>query len=123
MEEYNLLEHLGEVMDDGGKKWKDVLWVGNYFGYVDKEKFLEFAKNFNYYVTPQKFYQGYKAGVCKDLVVVGEDWWVEWDEEYGVFEYLYKPRKPSEKIDNIAKVVNADYKEGTYFQGELDFGK
>ena len=121
MTKYNLLEHLEEVMDEGGKKWKDVLWVGTYLGYLDKGEFIKFARDFNFYTYPSKFSYGYISGVNKGLAVVGEDWWVEWDEEYGIFEYTYKPKKPSEKFRNIAKIVDANYREGTYFQGELEF--
>lgn len=121
MTEYNLLEHLEEVMDEGEKGWGDVVWVGNFFGYVNKEKFIEFAKNFNFYITPKKLSSGYQTGVCKGLIISGEGWWIEWNEGYGIFEFLCEPLKPKKEEINIAKIVDANYREGTYFQGELEF--
>lgn len=68
----NLLQETIKVIEDCGHTTHDVKWVGSRDGVfaIDWEKFCELA-NFEY----DSGYGGQE--IANDLVVVGEDWWLE----------------------------------------------
>ncbi|MCW3140695.1 MAG: hypothetical protein N2V72_00725 [Methanophagales archaeon] len=86
----NLLKETLEVLWQHGKKSKDVKWCGiPGFGYCS---WSEFAA-----VADTEYDSGYGATkVEKDLVIVGEDWWLERREYDGSswWEFKTLPVKP-----------------------------
>lgn len=94
----NLLQATKDILEENGKTIEDILWVGSADGYIEIEEFLKCA-DFEYddgYGSPQ---------IAQDLVVVGEDWWLERHEYDGSewWEFKSLPQKPTRLIEN-AKV-------------------
>jgi len=85
----NLLKETLEVLNVNRKKEKDVLWVGNLNYHFSWDKFKELAD------------KEYKSGfgsqnVAIDLLIVGENWWLERHEYDGSewWEFKVMPNKP-----------------------------
>lgn len=67
----NLLEETCLKLEKHGKSLEDIVWVGCWDFEIDKDNFIELAKTTNY--DP-----GYGAQeVAEDLIIVGDDWWME----------------------------------------------
>lgn len=74
----NLKDETLKELQDHGKTWADVRWVGHSGGAVkfNLDYFLEVAN--------KEYDDGYGgAEVCESLVVVGDDWWLERHEYDG----------------------------------------
>lgn len=88
----NLWEETLRELATYGKTFKDVKYVqGSNFG-ITKENFEKVAKK-------SKYYSGFGAAeVAEDLVVVGDNWWIERHEYDGSewWEYKEKPKQISE---------------------------
>ena len=85
----NLLRETLEVLKSNGKKQKDVLWVGNINYYFSWGKFKKLAN--------KKYDGGFGSEeVATDLLVVGENWWLERHEYDGSewWEFKQLPKKP-----------------------------
>jgi hypothetical protein len=67
----NLLNETLEKLKDYGKTPKDILWVGSpEFGWFSWDEFTQIAD--------LEYDDGFGASeVAEDLVVVGNDWWLE----------------------------------------------
>ena len=80
----NLWEETLKILDENGKTFDDVLFIqGNDFQ-ITKGNFEEVAKKSDYY-------SGYGAQhIAKDLVLVGEDWWIERNEYDGMEWWDFK---------------------------------
>lgn len=90
----NLLEETIQVLKKYGKTPKDVLWVGSVDGEyaISWEEFEKIAENVWYY-------NGYGSQeIAYDLVVVGDDWWLE-RVEYDGSEWWEIRKKPEKKPD------------------------
>ena len=88
----NLLKETLEKLQINGKTELDVKWVGNENYYFTWEEFKIIAKNTEYD-------SGYGAAeVAMDLIVVGEDFWLERHEYDGSerWEFKENPKKPKE---------------------------
>lgn len=88
----NLWEETEIMLTAHEKTFKDVKYIqGSNFG-ITKENFERVAKK-------SKYYSGFGAPeVAEDLVVVGDNWWVERHEYDGSewWEYKEKPKQISE---------------------------
>jgi hypothetical protein len=91
----NLLSETLDCLALCGKNRTDVRWVGSTnYGYFDWEYFVKIAD--------VEYNDGYgSAEVASDLVIVGDDWWLERQEYDGSEWWSYKslPTKPLNKIE------------------------
>ena len=90
MKESNLLQETLEELKKHGKSPKDVRWVGSKDG--------EFAISWEEFekIADVEYYRWYGAeNVAIDLVVVGDDWWLERYvcEGFEMWEFKTQPRK------------------------------
>ena len=88
----NLLKETKHVLKENGKSLKDVKWIGCEHYTVSLENFVACAD--------KEYDAGYGSQkVATDLVVVGDDWWLERHEYDGAewWEYKELPQKPSEE--------------------------
>jgi len=96
------LQETQDTLLDNGKSEKDVLWVGCSDAYISWEQFVSIA-NFNYD-------HGFGAQkIAKDLLIVGNGWWLERHEYDGSewWEYKECPQRPEQNVFDI-KVVGGD---------------
>lgn len=88
----NLWEETTRMLAAHGKTFENVEYVqGANFG-ITKENFEQVAKK-------SEYYSGFGAAkVAEDLVVVGDNWWIERHEYDGSewWEYKEKPKQISE---------------------------
>ena len=96
----NLLEETKEILSKHGKELRDIIWCGSNKNYVDVDKFIELADT--------RYDDGYGAPeVAENLLVVGNNWWLERHEYDGSewWEYKECPQKPTNKIDLKALTI------------------
>lgn len=97
----NLLKETIEKLEECGKTFDDVRWIGNKSCYVDIEQFKKIADT--------DYDDGYGSQkVAEDLLIVGDDWYLERGEYDGSEWYSFNrlPDKPSVKMDLRALTVN-----------------
>mgnify|MGYP006284353917 FL=1 len=86
----NLFEETKEFLENADKTPEDVKWIGSKtYGYFNWNQFKEIAD--------EEYYSGYGAQeVASDLVVVGDDFWLERREYDGAEGWSFKeiPTKP-----------------------------
>ncbi len=91
----NLLNETKEILKENNKKIEDIKWIGCKNFYVDTEDFIKLSDTFYDadYGSPK---------VAEDLLIVGDNWWLERHEYDGAewWEYKSIPIKPQreEKI-------------------------
>lgn len=97
-------------LKQNGKTPKNVLWVGSVVtGFFSWEHFAS--------ISQVQYFNGYGAQeVCKDLLVVGSNWWLERAEYDGSewWEYKTVPIKNSQKIAPRS-VVGGMWEDMSYF--------
>lgn len=90
----NLLEETKSIIEENGKSKDEVLWCGSEeFGYFSWEDFILLAN--------REYDNGYGgAHVATDLVIVGDNWWLERHEYDGSewWEFKKLPKKPLNEI-------------------------
>lgn len=87
----NLLEETKRVLEDYGHTLSDIVWVGCYDYRIEIDQFIELAN--------VVYDNGYGSEeVATDLLVVGNDWWLERHEYDGSewWEYKSMPQMPPE---------------------------
>ena len=97
----NLLKETLEILKRNNKTENDVKWVGTT---THKTTWKDFKKN-----ADVDYDSGYGSPkVAQDLLVVGENWWLERDEYDGSEWWDYKdlPKEPTETIELKALTVN-----------------
>ncbi len=97
----NLLKETKEILKQNNKKIEDIRWIGNNIYFVDIEKFIEIANvNYNDDFGSSK--------VAEDLLIVGDNWWLERHEYDGSewWEYKTIPIMPKEKLELKALTIN-----------------
>ncbi|MDP1884311.1 MAG: hypothetical protein Q8L10_02985 [Candidatus Moranbacteria bacterium] len=103
----NLLEETLQCLDNNGKRPSDILWVGAVnrvfegwgfpesicFEWVD---FEALAAKYDY--DGEEIFADDK--LPQNLIIVGEDWWIERRYDYGCCGWVFKkyPQKPSKQI-------------------------
>ena len=105
----NLLKETLNALSTSGKKEKDVLWVGNATHECDWSAFKILADT--------DYDSGFGAAeVAQDLLIVGQDWWLERHEYDGSewWEYKETPKKPQEKI--LLKALTVEQAEAEGFK-------
>lgn len=97
----NLLKETLELLEINNKKETDVKWVGTA---THKSTWEDFKKNAD--VDYDSDYGSPK--VAQDLLVVGENWWLERGEYDGSewWDYKEMPKEPTETIELKALTVN-----------------
>lgn len=89
----NLLKETEEELERHGKTWEDIIWIGNTEFTISLEHFKELSN--------KKYDNGYGAQeVSGDLLIVGEDWWLEREEYDGSESWEFKrlPQKPIKEV-------------------------
>lgn len=97
----NLLKETLELLESYNKKETDVKWVGTS---THKTTWEDFKKT-----ADVDYESGYgSAKVAQDLLVVGENWWLERGEYDGSewWDYKEMPKEPTETIELKALTVN-----------------
>lgn len=95
----NLKEETLQIMKNHGKSMDDVIWVGCEDFAIPMEDFWKLADT--------TYDSGFGAAeVAQDLIVVGEDWWLERHEYDGSewWEYKVVLSKP-EVTRNVSTVI------------------
>lgn len=90
----NLLFETRDVLEEHGKTFEDVKWIGNKNFYVDIDKFMELANT--------KYNSNYGCEkVANDLMIVGSNWWLERAEYDGAewWEFKQMPKKPKKELE------------------------
>ena len=88
----NLLVETTKSLQENGKSWDDVLWVGSNDFEISVSDFKS--------LTNKKYHDGYGAPlVPTDLVIVGDSWWLERQEYDGAEWWQFKelPKRPLKK--------------------------
>ena len=92
----NLLRETEEKLNEYGKNWDDVVWVGTPKGFIPIERFKELAdvEYYDWYGCPE---------VATDLLVVGKGFYMYSDEydgaEWWEFVDLSILKKPENEIE------------------------
>lgn len=90
----NLLIETIECLKSHGKTSEDVRWVGSkLYGYFSWDVFTK--------LSDQEYHAGYGgAEVATDLLVVGDNWWLERGEYDGSewWEFKSYPNKPNNEV-------------------------
>ena len=82
----NIVEETLKVLKDHGKAPEDVSWVGSNDG-----EYAMSWEDFFYRFTKIVYDAGYGAQeIAQDLVVVGDNWWLEREEYDGAENWIYK---------------------------------
>lgn len=88
----NLLQETIDVLAQHGKTIHDIKWVGGYDFTIPESQFQE--------LFDVEYDSGFGAQeVAADLIVCGDDWWMEREEYDGAEEWAFKtmPTKPKEE--------------------------
>lgn len=106
----NLATSVLDKLREHNKTLADVLWAGSEdFGFMFPDDFRLAASNFN-------FDSGFGGQECpSDLVVVGDDWWLERREYDGSewWEFKQLPVRPERLLDH--KTIRFRYESDTWF--------
>lgn len=111
----NLLKETNHVLKENGKSLKDVKWIGCKYFTISLKNFVACAdKEYDNGLGSQK--------VATDLVVVGDNWWLERHEYDGSewWEYKELPQKPSEEkqIKRVIGGIWSPLEEFEEYEGE-----
>ena len=89
----NLLHETIDALKENGKTEKDIKWIGSNEVEIPQEMFLKMAD-----VVYDAGYGGQE--VASDLMIVGDDWWLERAEYDGSewWEFKTMPNKPKNKV-------------------------
>ena len=90
----NLTEETIERLEEHGKKPEDIRWVGCNSFKIPINEFWKLADEF--------YDSGYgSTEVAEDLLIVGDNWWLERHEYDGAewWEYKAIPNEPDKTID------------------------
>ena len=103
----NLLKETVSILEDRNKSLSDIEWIGTSREYVDINKFIEIADT-SYdddYGSPK---------VAEDLLIVGNNWWLERHEYDGSewWEYKELPTKPEKFLELKALTIEQAEKLG-----------
>jgi hypothetical protein len=92
-----------KILSEHNKTPKDVVWCGSVeFGWFSFDDFMEIA--------PVDYYSGFGGQeIAKDLLIVGEDFWLERHEYDGSewWEYKELPKKP-ENYNKPKTIMNGE---------------
>ncbi len=94
MEIRNLLQETEDILKKNGKTWRDVEWIGSKkWGWFDWYDFVVVA-NKDYCEHIQ---------VASDLIVVGNNWWLERRDDDGLSYWVFKTlfKKPKKRVKPI----------------------
>jgi hypothetical protein len=97
----NLLVETIDVLRENNKTPKDVLWCSSNRGYFSFDEFVEKAQGIDYD-------NGYgRAEIFGELVIVGDNWWLERAEYDGSewWEFKTIPKKPESKADEVVLAI------------------
>lgn len=101
----NLLDETEEVLQDNGKTWDDVKWIGTIEGThsIGKDDFVRLANFF--------YHEGYGwAEVLTNLVIVGDDWWLERGEYDGSEWWRFQTRPQlAAKVEQLTALKEERY--------------
>lgn len=109
----NLLEETKAILERNGKTLKDIRWVGNQYFLIDlanMEKTFDVDYDSGFGMTE----------IAEDLLVVGDDWWLERHEYDGSewWEFKTLPKKPTRTIKSVKNLRRAVWSEFVEFYDE-----
>ena len=110
----NLLEETISVLARNGKEPKDVIWVGSEDGWFTWEDFCQ--------VADTEYDSGFGgAEVARDLVIVGQDFWLERGEYDGSewWECKTWPAQPKERKPVDALTTGQADAKGRDYENDL----
>lgn len=98
----NLLEETKKILQENNKTLDDIIWVGCEDFSIPTEDFLKLANDI------------YDAGfggceVCLDLIIVGNDWWLERHEYDGSEWWEYKSIPIYKECKKVKSVFVTDW--------------
>ncbi|MBR5486277.1 MAG: hypothetical protein IKV41_07190 [Oscillospiraceae bacterium] len=98
----NLWEETISALEENGKTFEDVRWIGSVDAQISIDDFKELS---NVYYNSGHGVQE----VAKDLVICGDDWWLEREECYGSQWWAFKklPTKPNKFLKPTRLLCNA----------------
>ena len=108
----NLMKQTLEILEENSKKESDVKWVGTT---THKTTWENFKTN-----ADTEYDSGFGSPkVAQDLIIVGDNWWLERGEYDGSewWEYKELPKEPLEYINLIALTVDQSEKLGFDYIG------
>lgn len=98
----NMVTFLNETLrtlEDNELDFEDVIWIGSKDGYISKELFLKLADVY--------YDSGYGAAeIAEDLVIVGDNWWLERREYDGSEWWEFKSLPSKSKHELKPKRLN-----------------
>lgn len=101
--EVNLLEETSRVLAIHGLTTNDIVWAGTRDTLIPLEDFIRLAD--------VEYDQGYGTQeVAKDLLIVGNNWWLERNEYDGAegWEYKAMPLRPKDLLRPESLVVTPE---------------
>ena len=114
----NLLTETREILEKHGKTPADVLWCGSEtFGWFSWDEFAKLADT--EYYTDDDY-------VAWDLVIVGNNFWLEIGDGLTFWEYRTLPIKPEKKREPVALTLEQSDREdirlvgGSWSMSELN---
>ena len=103
----NLLKETISVLENHNKLLSDIKWIGTSREYVDINKFMKLADTMydDDFGSPK---------VAEDLLIVGDNWWLERHEYDGSewWEYKELPTKPEKFLELKALTIEQAEKLG-----------
>lgn len=105
----NLLRETEQELEQHEHTSDDVRWVGNAMGWFSWDVFAALAN--------EEYDDGYgRTQVWQDLIVVGEDWWLERHEYDGSewWEYKTQPQRP--KHERVPLRLFRNYDQDNLFE-------
>ena len=102
-----------KALEEAGKTINDILWIGCEEFMIDIDEFWKLADT--------EYYSGFGGQeVASDLIIVGDNWWLERDKYDGVEWWVYKckPSTPLKKRDCTA-LTTRQLPQGVYKWGTL----
>jgi len=95
----NLLKETLKTLWEHGKNSEDVKWCGTENGWCTWDEFATVARDIEYD-------SGYgTAMIAEDLVIVGEDWWLERREYDGSTWWEFKTLPVKPKAHRVPQVI------------------
>ena len=96
----NLLKETIEILEENKKTFEDIEWIGTKNHFIDVERFKKIADT--------EYDDGYGSPqVAQNLIIVGNNWWLERHEYDGSEWWEYKEiyKKPSNELDLKALTI------------------
>ena len=102
----NLKKETLQTLKICGKTPNDIRWIGTKYEIINIDKFWELADT--------EYDESFGAQeVASDLIIVGDDWWLERESYDGneYWRYHFMPKKPIREMSDINALTVRQYNE------------